>query len=102
MLSAAVPFAFSKRLSAKNAEYTERIAVFTQKIKEYFSALPTIKNYGNRLISEYRQLHVRLQMTNKLLVNNLKKTGSRSNAYLGLLFVVAITFLLIYAVLQSV
>lgn len=41
-----VPVAFSKSLNTKNAVYAQRIARFTQKLKEYIVAYPTIKNYS--------------------------------------------------------
>lgn len=41
-----VPLAFSKQLNRKNMEYSGRISKFTQKMKEYFVAYPTIKNYS--------------------------------------------------------
>lgn len=41
-----VPVAFSKNLNAKNLLYSECISKFTQRMKEYFVAYPTIKNYA--------------------------------------------------------
>lgn len=41
-----VPVAFSKKLNEQNLKYSKVISTFTQKIKEYFSAYPTIKNYS--------------------------------------------------------
>lgn len=41
-----VPVAFSKKLNQKNLEYSVHISEFTQKLKEYFVAYPTIKNYS--------------------------------------------------------
>lgn len=41
-----VPAIFSKKLNAKNLIYTKKVAHFTQKLKEYISSFPTIKNYA--------------------------------------------------------
>ena len=41
-----VPLLFSKRLNTKNLLYTKKIANFTQKLKEYISSFPTIKNFA--------------------------------------------------------
>ena len=41
-----VPLAFSAILNSKNLAYTKKIAKFTQKLKEYIVAFPTIKNYS--------------------------------------------------------
>ena len=41
-----VPVAFSKNLNAKNLLYSECISKFTQRMKEYIVAYPTIKNYA--------------------------------------------------------
>lgn len=41
-----VPVAFSKNLNAKNLLYSECISKFTQRMKEYIIAYPTIKNYA--------------------------------------------------------
>ena len=41
-----VPVLFSKNLNAKNSAYVKKIASFTQKLKEYIVAFPTIKNYS--------------------------------------------------------
>ena len=41
-----VPAFFSKKLNSKNMIYTKKIAQFTQKLKEYISSFPTIKNYS--------------------------------------------------------
>ena len=45
-LTMLIPALFSKSLNTKNLIYTKKIAVFTQKLKEYFTAYPTIKNYS--------------------------------------------------------
>lgn len=41
-----VPVAFSKNLNEKNLLYSECISKFTQRMKEYIVAYPTIKNYA--------------------------------------------------------
>ncbi len=46
VLTMLVPVVFSKSLNTKNTVYTEKIAKFTQKLKEYLVSFPTIKNYS--------------------------------------------------------
>lgn len=41
-----VPVVFSNILNEKNLKYSNTVSEFTQKIKEYFSGYPTIKNYA--------------------------------------------------------
>lgn len=41
-----VPLTFTKILNSRNIIYTKKIATFTQKLKEYIVAFPTIKNYS--------------------------------------------------------
>lgn len=41
-----VPLAFSKPLNEKSLKYSNRVSTFTQRIKEYLVAYPTIKNYS--------------------------------------------------------
>ncbi len=41
-----VPVVFSKYLNEKNTKYSKSISEFTQRIKEYTIAFPTIKNYA--------------------------------------------------------
>ncbi len=41
-----IPVVFSKRLGQKSLAYSNQISSFTQRIKEYFHAYPTIKNYS--------------------------------------------------------
>lgn len=41
-----VPVFFSKMLNKYSVTYTQKIALFTQKLKEYIIAFPTIKNYS--------------------------------------------------------
>lgn len=41
-----VPLIFSKPLNEKSLAYSGRISAFTQRIKEYLVAYPTIKNYS--------------------------------------------------------
>ncbi len=41
-----VPIAFANSLSSKNLQYSLKLSRFTQKLKEYFSAYSTIKNYS--------------------------------------------------------
>ena len=46
VLTIFVPICFSKVLNHKNTVYTKKIAAFTQRLKEYISSYPTIKNYS--------------------------------------------------------
>lgn len=41
-----VPLAFSKPLNEKSLVYSSKVSAFTQRIKEYLVAYPTIKNYS--------------------------------------------------------
>lgn len=41
-----VPIVFSKKLNEKSLYYSNSISKFTQKVKEYMVAYPTIKNYS--------------------------------------------------------
>lgn len=41
-----VPIAFANTLSSKNLKYSLKLSRFTQKLKEYFGAYSTIKNYS--------------------------------------------------------
>lgn len=41
-----VPLAFSKALNEKSLEYSNKVSDFTQRLKEYLVAYPTIKNYS--------------------------------------------------------
>lgn len=41
-----VPVVFSRKLNMLNLKYSENLSTFTQKVKEYFEAYPTIKNYS--------------------------------------------------------
>lgn len=41
-----VPILFSKKLNSTSLKYSNKISKFTQKIKEYVIAYPTIKNYS--------------------------------------------------------
>lgn len=41
-----VPVVFSKKLNEKNLIYSNNISIFTQRMKEYMVAYPTIKNYS--------------------------------------------------------
>lgn len=41
-----VPALFSKKLNEKSLSYSNSISAFTQKLKEYLTAYPTIKNYS--------------------------------------------------------
>lgn len=46
VLSMFVPLVFSKNLNLKNMRYSKEISVFTQRLKEYIIAFPTIRNYS--------------------------------------------------------
>lgn len=41
-----VPLAFHKALASQNLKYSESLSVFTQRVKEFFEAYATIKNYS--------------------------------------------------------
>lgn len=41
-----IPAAFSKRLNEKNLQFSKTLSRFTQQVKEYMTAFPTIKNYS--------------------------------------------------------
>ena len=41
-----IPVIFSRRLNDKSLQYSNAISRFTQKVKEYMVAYPTIKNYS--------------------------------------------------------
>lgn len=45
-LTVLIPIFFSKMLNEKNLLYTKKIGSFTQRLKEYIVAYPTIKNYS--------------------------------------------------------
>lgn len=48
-----VPLAFSKTLNEKNLVYSRNVSEFTQRVKEYLVAYPTIKNYSiERIIAK--------------------------------------------------
>lgn len=46
MITMFVPIVFSKKLNKKNLVYSKLISRFTQRMKEYMVAFPTIKNYS--------------------------------------------------------
>lgn len=46
VVSMFVPFVFSKKLNERILTYSKHVSKFTQKVKEYFVAYPTIKNYS--------------------------------------------------------
>jgi len=46
VLAMFVPVFFSQQLSQSNLSYSEKLSTFTQRLKEYFSAFFTIKNYS--------------------------------------------------------
>lgn len=46
VLAMFVPLIFSRMLNEKNLAYSRQVSVFTQKLKEYLVAYPTIKNYS--------------------------------------------------------
>lgn len=46
VISMFVPLAFSRRLNEKSMIYSKSISSFTQRMKEYMVAYPTIKNYS--------------------------------------------------------
>lgn len=55
IISMLVPVIFSKMLNANSLKYSETISHFTQKLKEYITAFPTIKNYSieNSIIERF-------------------------------------------------
>lgn len=46
ILVAVVPLAVSRKLNESNYKYSETLSKFTQKLKEFFTAYPAIKNYA--------------------------------------------------------
>ncbi len=46
VLNLLVPMLFSKELNKRNLVYSNTVSTFTQKMKEYMVAYPTIKNYS--------------------------------------------------------
>ena len=46
MFVALVPLAVSRKLNSSNYRYSERLSKFTQRLKEFFTAYPAIKNYA--------------------------------------------------------
>ena len=46
IISMFVPLVFSKPLNEKSLKYSSKVSTFTQQIKEYLVAFPTIKNYS--------------------------------------------------------
>ena len=58
VISMFVPLIFSRYLNEKNLRYSESISRFTQRIKEYTVAYPTIKNYSiEQMIAQKFDLH---------------------------------------------
>lgn len=55
-----VPLAFSKMLNKKNLAYSRSISVFTQRVKEYIVAYPTIKNYSieNEICRKFGEINL--------------------------------------------
>lgn len=55
IISMMVPVFFQKYTSEKSLKYSKAIGLFTQKIKEFFMAYPTIKNYAveNKIIERF-------------------------------------------------
>ena len=60
-----VPLAFSKPLNEKSISYSDTVSSFTQRIKEYLVAYPTIKNYSieETINSKFQQLNVETEDT---------------------------------------
>lgn len=46
VLSVIIPISFSRILNKTHLEYSRRLGVFTQKIKEYINAFSTVKNFA--------------------------------------------------------
>lgn len=60
VISMFVPLIFSKSLNEKNLAYSRIISTFTQRLKEYLVAYPTIKNYSieNAIIKKFEEINV--------------------------------------------
>ena len=58
-----VPLVFSKKLNDKNLAYSNAVSDFTQRIKEYFSAYPTIKNYSieRAIAAKFSKINVKTE-----------------------------------------
>ena len=55
-----VPIAFANTLSSRNLKYSMKLSRFTQKLKEYFGAYSTIKNYSieQSIASKFNEANV--------------------------------------------
>lgn len=59
VVSMFVPIFFAKGLNAKNLLFSNKISLFTQKLKEYTVAYPTIKNYSieDKIVQKFEQIN---------------------------------------------
>lgn len=57
ILALVIPAIFSKYTNEKNLQYSNRFAVFIQKVKEFIIGFPTIRNYSveDKIISRFRK-----------------------------------------------
>lgn len=60
VITMAVPVVFSNKLNEKNLVYSEHISKFTQRMKEYMVAYPTIKNYSieEKISDRFNQINL--------------------------------------------
>lgn len=64
-LAMLIPVVCSKELNRKNLAYSNMISKFTQNIKEYFTAYPTIKNYSveQSIIQKFKTINKEVEDT---------------------------------------
>lgn len=57
IISTFVPLFFAKMLNSSSLKYSKTVSLFTQKLKEYIVAFPTIKNYSieDKITEKFRQ-----------------------------------------------
>lgn len=59
VITMVVPVAFSETLNRKNLTYSKTLSLFTQKVKEYFTGYPTIKNYAieDKIVERFHRIN---------------------------------------------
>ena len=65
LVSMTVPIFFTKLLNRKNYKYSYEMSRFTQKLKEYLDAYPTIKNYAieDEIEKEFRNINSQTKLS---------------------------------------
>ena len=66
LLTMAIPFIFNEKINEKQLAYSNSISELTQKIKEYTTAYPTIKNYS-----------IEQKIINRFIITNEKTENSK-------------------------